>query len=147
MPTNEVSRQCILQVCWWMQWVLVKQIMPQLYQFMPVMHRVYQLLLLTYPQVHQYPPHQKNLIRAWGMPLQICYATRADDPVKDFVEEKRAASLDASMSKCWINPVVACSTLSHITSQHKSNHTGRKHNYEVFWCLLLEQSWFPPYPS
>ena len=27
------------------------------------------------------PPHQKNLIRAWGMPLQICYATRADDQV------------------------------------------------------------------
>ena len=37
--------------------------------------------MLTYPQVHQDPPHQKNLIRAWGMPLQICYATRADDPV------------------------------------------------------------------
>ena len=26
-------------------------------------------------------PHQKTLIRAWGMPLQICYAIRADDPV------------------------------------------------------------------
>ena len=51
---------------------------------------------------------------------------------KDFVEEKRAASLDASMSKCWINPVVTSSNLSHITSQNKSNHTGRKHNYEVF---------------
>ena len=50
---------------------------------------------------------------------------------KDFVEEKRAASFDASMSKCWINPVVTSSTLSHITSQHKSNHTGGKHNYEV----------------
>ena len=58
-----------------------KAIMPQLYQSMPVMHRAYQLLLLTYPQVHQDPPHQKTLIRVWAMPMQICFATRADDPV------------------------------------------------------------------
>ena len=30
---------------------------------------------------HQDPLHQKTLIRAGGMPLQICYATGADDPV------------------------------------------------------------------
>ena len=75
-PTNEVSRQCMLQVFRYMQWVpvLAKQIMPQLYQSMPVMHRVYQLLLLTYPQVHQDPPHQKTLIRAYGTrPLSRCY--------------------------------------------------------------------------
>ena len=38
----------------------------------------------------------------------------------DFVEKKRAASLDASMSKCWINPVVTSSTLSHITKHFQT---------------------------
>ena len=62
---------------------------------MPVMHSVYQLLLLTFPQVHQDPPHQKNLIRDWGMPLQICYATRADDPVQGLCGRE-----ESSQSRC-----------------------------------------------
>ena len=52
---------------------------------------------------------------------------------KDFVEEKRAASLDASMSKCWINPVVTCSTLSHNKPAQEQSHRKEAQ----LWSILM----------